>query len=385
MSDHPGNVSSLLQQANAALSANQTDQARLLARQAAELDPNNEDCWLLLAAVSSPQAAIVYLKKVLQINPDNRKAQAQLQQVLEEVEVPLGDDAIPIPSAIPIAQSGASSFQQGKKSPPYPPQGAAITPLAPKVQKPPSSYYIETPQMVEETPSPWKLEEKKLYSKQFSWLPIIILGVLLCAAVGIGFGYTALVKAYGSESDAHSYQGEIIKPTRTPTPTPTPTATPTPTPTPTATATPTDTPTPLPTSTPEEAYKYWYEAGTFPDVGKREDWIDVDLSSQTLAAYRGEDLIDTFLVSTGIARYPTITGSYHIYVKYRYADMAGPGYYLKDVPYVMYFKDGYGLHGTYWHNNFGTPMSHGCINLETSNAAWLYNFAEVGTLVHIHY
>ena len=65
--------------------------------------------------------------------------------------------------------------------------------------------------------------------------------------------------------------------------------------------------------------------------------------------------------------------------------MAGPGYYLPNVPYTMYFYQGYGLHGTYWHHNFGTPMSHGCVNLATPDAEWLYNWASVGTLVNVHY
>jgi len=55
------------------------------------------------------------------------------------------------------------------------------------------------------------------------------------------------------------------------------------------------------------------------------------------------------------------------------------------VPYVMYFYRGYGIHGTYWHSNFGYPMSHGCVNMETSQAGWLYNWAYVGILVNIHY
>ena len=64
--------------------------------------------------------------------------------------------------------------------------------------------------------------------------------------------------------------------------------------------------------------------------------------------------------------------------------MTGPGYYLPGVPYTMYFYKGYALHGTYWHDNFGTPMSHGCVNLETNDAEWLYEFASVGTLVNVH-
>lgn len=115
-----------------------------------------------------------------------------------------------------------------------------------------------------------------------------------------------------------------------------------------------------------------------------ERWIDVDISEQRLYAYEGETLVNSFLVSTGIWKYPTVTGTFKIYVKLRYTDMSGPDYYLPDVPYVMYFYKGYGLHGTYWHNNFGTPMSHGCVNLSVPDAAWLYNWASVGTVVRVH-
>ena len=58
---------------------------------------------------------------------------------------------------------------------------------------------------------------------------------------------------------------------------------------------------------------------------------------------------------------------------------------LPNVPYTMYFYKGYGIHGTYWHHNFGHPMSHGCVNMRTSDAAWLFNWASVGTPVVTHY
>jgi lipoprotein-anchoring transpeptidase ErfK/SrfK len=119
--------------------------------------------------------------------------------------------------------------------------------------------------------------------------------------------------------------------------------------------------------------------------GSGSRWIDVDLTNQMVYAYTGDTVINSFLVSTGTWLTPTVTGQYHIYVKYRAAPMSGPGYYLPDVPYIMYFYKGYGLHGTYWHSNFGTPMSHGCVNLRTDEAAWLYNWASVGTLVNVHY
>ncbi len=113
-------------------------------------------------------------------------------------------------------------------------------------------------------------------------------------------------------------------------------------------------------------------------------WIDVDLSEQRLTAYEGQMPVRTTLISTGLPATPTPEGQYRIYVMFRYDDMSGPGYYIKDVPFVMYFYQGYGLHGVTWHGNFGHPMSHGCVNLPTAEAEWLFGWAQVGTLVNIH-
>jgi len=114
-------------------------------------------------------------------------------------------------------------------------------------------------------------------------------------------------------------------------------------------------------------------------------WIEVDLSSQTVRAWQGDTVVRRMVVSTGIARYPTPTGRFHIYAKYPSVTMSGPGYSLPGVPHTMYFYRGFALHGTYWHHNFGHPMSHGCINLTRADAAWLYGWAPVGTLVVIHW
>jgi lipoprotein-anchoring transpeptidase ErfK/SrfK len=104
-----------------------------------------------------------------------------------------------------------------------------------------------------------------------------------------------------------------------------------------------------------------------------------------LYAYEGNTIVAGFLVSTGVPQFPTVTGQYHIYIKLLYTLMAGDGYYLPNVPYTMYFYKGYGIHGTYWHNNFGHPMSHGCVNMYTPDAEWMFYWASVGTLVNIHY
>ncbi|MFZ5916621.1 MAG: LysM peptidoglycan-binding domain-containing protein [Chloroflexota bacterium] len=123
--------------------------------------------------------------------------------------------------------------------------------------------------------------------------------------------------------------------------------------------------------------------GAPPSSGVR--WIDVDLGAQRLTAYQGNIPVRSTLVSTGLSGTPTLVGQFRIYVKYASAPMSGPGYYLPNVPHVMYYDRSYALHGTYWHDNFGAPMSHGCINLPTAEAKWLYGWAAVGTLVKIHY
>ena len=126
-------------------------------------------------------------------------------------------------------------------------------------------------------------------------------------------------------------------------------------------------------------------AGLGIPADSRQRWIDVDLSSQTVAAYEGHEMVRTFLASTGTWRTPTLIGQFAVYRKFETKDMRGPGYFLQDVPYTMFFHKGYALHGTFWHNNFGVPMSHGCVNLATEDAAWLFDFAEVDTLVNVRH
>lgn len=146
-------------------------------------------------------------------------------------------------------------------------------------------------------------------------------------------------------------------------------------------------PTPLPTDTAEPFPTQYIPPTPIPGSsgGSAGRWIDVDLTNQMVYAYEGNTVVNSFVVSTGTWEYPTVTGQYHVYVKYRYTDMSGPGYYLPNVPSTMYFYKGYAIHGTYWHNNFGTPMSHGCVNMRIPEAEWIFNWASVGTLVNVHY
>jgi lipoprotein-anchoring transpeptidase ErfK/SrfK len=130
--------------------------------------------------------------------------------------------------------------------------------------------------------------------------------------------------------------------------------------------------------------------------GSGDKRIEVDLTKQQLYAYEGDRLVYTFLISSGKWD-RTPTGTFKIWIKLRSTKMEGglkelgTYYYLPNVPYVMFFyndrvskKMGYSLHGTYWHNNFGQPMSHGCINMKTSEIAQLYSWAEVDLPVIIY-
>jgi lipoprotein-anchoring transpeptidase ErfK/SrfK len=114
-------------------------------------------------------------------------------------------------------------------------------------------------------------------------------------------------------------------------------------------------------------------------------WIEVNLTTQRVIAWEGKRWVDAMIVSTGKSATPTVTGVFAIYDRYREARMQGDDYDIPDVPYVMYFSGGYGFHGAYWHNRFGTPVSHGCVNLAVDKAKWLYEFAAIGTPVVVHY
>ncbi len=113
--------------------------------------------------------------------------------------------------------------------------------------------------------------------------------------------------------------------------------------------------------------------------------IVVVLSTQMTYAYEDGVLQHSALASTGLPATPTVQGDFKVWNKTRAQTMSGPGYYLENVEWVMYFYQGYGLHGTWWHENFGQPMSHGCVNLTNEDAQWFYEFASVGTPVHVRF
>lgn len=112
-----------------------------------------------------------------------------------------------------------------------------------------------------------------------------------------------------------------------------------------------------------------------------EKWIEVDLSDQKLTAHQGDQVFLESLVSTGLWG-KTPAGEYSVWYKIRSTKMEGGSkanhsyYYLPNVPYAMFFKGDFGIHGTYWHQNFGQPMSHGCVNAPTPIAERLFYWAD---------
>jgi lipoprotein-anchoring transpeptidase ErfK/SrfK len=113
-----------------------------------------------------------------------------------------------------------------------------------------------------------------------------------------------------------------------------------------------------------------------------EKWIDIDLSDQILTAVQGDTAVASFWISSGVSDHPTVTGSFRVWAKVAVQDMsggsraAGTYYYAEDVPWVQYFYADYSIHGAYWHNNFGQPASHGCVNMRIEDARWLFEWAE---------
>jgi lipoprotein-anchoring transpeptidase ErfK/SrfK len=120
-------------------------------------------------------------------------------------------------------------------------------------------------------------------------------------------------------------------------------------------------------------------------------WIDINLARQTVTAYMGSTPLKTVLTATGTRVHPTVVGTFRVWAKVKSQTMRGGSrarhdyYSLPGVPNILYFYRGYSLHGTYWHRNFGHVMSHGCANLTLADAAWLYDWASVGTIVRTHY
>ena len=142
---------------------------------------------------------------------------------------------------------------------------------------------------------------------------------------------------------------------------------------------------------PDEAAKYgpvsnFYASSNHPGarIGSGRELV-VILSSQAAYAYEDGILQKRALISSGLPTTPTVQGNFAIKRKVRSQTMTGPGYSWDNVEWVMYFYESYAFHGAYWHYNFGQPMSYGCLNMTNTDAKWFYEFADIGTPVHVRY
>jgi len=373
-----------LQYAYDALRVGDNKVARRWAEQAARLAPQLEDPWLILASISEPEASIRYLEEALRINPDSSRARKGMAWAQKRL-------------------GGAASA------------GVRSVKREPESAKPPAR----------------KVTGTKPRQKFMVPALLVIAGCLVILLAGwtamSNPAIASMLRADAPTQVVHPRvwaQVPIPKPTHMadpepevvmaeatatlPPPTlPTVTTAPTQIPTEVPTQIPTDAPTQAPTGTsaPEETPETEATPGQLvmeiventavptnqpassPSSSSNNGvrWIEVNLSQQMVYAWEGDTLMNSFLASTGTWATPTVTGTFKIWNKTAIQAMSGPGYYLPNVPWVMYFYRDYGFHGTYWHNNFGTPMSHGCVNLTIPAAEWLYNFGYIGMTVKVHY
>jgi len=347
-------IDTLLKEAKTAVQQQNHHEARRLLQQAVRQDPQDYRGWLWLATVAqSPQASLEYVNRAELLAPHNatvQKARRWAEKRLAESDIP--DLTVPAPTT------------------------------------------------------------KRRWPAALRWIALSVVVLLL---VGVGTVYawsyfqpagdTAETVVLNSSLAPLEEAAEMVAAVATAVPAQ-PTTTPTPEPrlpakeiastganqpraTWTITPTPSPTPTPTPTAIPTFTSPSYNDSSRPFGVGPNERWIDVNLTTQTLRAYEGDTVVFTTLISSGTWDHPTVTGQFRIWLTYESQTMDGRllgyDYYLENVPYVMYFYQDYALHGTFWHSNFGSPMSHGCVNLETSDAAWIYNFATIGTVVNVHY
>lgn len=391
-------IDQLIKEGHQAIKRGKKSEARLLLQEAAEKNPADFRAWLGLAAVArTPRESLVFIDRAAELRPDNsavQKARIWAEgQAAKQLQRQSQIEAQPPPTGLPVREK-----------------------------------------LIEERPEPqtepvqMKTSQEPDRSRKFALLGraarrVVSVAILLGLIIAMGFVFWFAYTTWSESTDLMERDGlpemsptsaavalvpdaqvnNILPPEETDVATPVvETATPNPLQPKnivqsdsvprarwTATPEPTLTPTPSPTWVPTFVRPV-SEANILKPVGllPNERWIDVDLSEQYLVALEGDTPVFETLVSTGLPNYPTVTGQFRIWLRYPSQTMDGTrlgyDYYLEGVPYVQYFFEDYALHGTYWHNNFGNPMSHGCVNLSTPDAEWLYNFADYGTVVNVH-
>lgn len=123
------------------------------------------------------------------------------------------------------------------------------------------------------------------------------------------------------------------------------------------------------------------------DLNSFSKWALVILSEQRLTAYEYAKPVKSFTISSGVPQFPSDVGVFKVWHKTAVQTMTGGSlvggdyYNLPNVHWNTYYNGDEAVHEAYWHNNFGTPMSHGCLNSRLADAKWFYDFAPIGTTV----
>jgi lipoprotein-anchoring transpeptidase ErfK/SrfK len=373
----------LVKDARQAIEQNRPRDARFLLQQAARQSPNDPRIWLLLAGItSSPRAREAYLKRAAELRGGHSAAMTAGSAVLipppsPPATPPTIHRVLPFLFAALLLLAGmffwfnmtgrpltsfvaawlpGGLFSQETESTAVQ-SAAAPTPNEVLPRSEPAAVHEESPDSLPPTPTLAAImaETPKATVESSPAAPEEAVAEVAVVADD------SLAKQIAPDSQPRAAWTPTLAPTSTP----------------------------QPTATPEPIAEPAASGARPAGVGANERWIDVNLSTQTLVAYEGDTPILTSLISSGTWLHPTVTGQYRTYMKYESQTMngylLGYDYYLEGVPYVMYFYRDYAIHGTYWHNNFGTPMSHGCVNMNTADAGWLFNWAPVGTAVNVHY
>ena len=363
----PGSdAGSLLRQGMAAGRAGQVPEAQRCFRAVLEADPHHVTALLWLAWLApTRQESLALIIRVLERDPTNVRARNGLRWAMhrpatsESAAVSTGD--------VGVAESVESSTDESPRL---------------SVQPPTRSELLHGPLL---SSSGEQKARSGVAAKRGRWL-VGPIGLLLLLAAGLFAAGILLMAQYSPAAVLARVLPTVPVP-------PGPVLAPLDTPTAAATVTPSHTPKPAIADAVTPPFTASVELSiplpatvllTAPPVvtpvpspaGGNEKWIDVDLTNQRLTAYEGNTPVFEAAVSTGLPNTPTVVGEFRIYWKLAATDMSGPGYYLRDVPYTMYFYRGYALHGTYWHSSFGQPMSHGCVNLSTEDSKWLFDWAD---------
>ena len=367
-----------IQAVQEALKAGRQQEARALLQEVVRAEPDNYRAWLLLAAVApSPRASLDYVARAERLNPGDptiARARAWAEGRLENatvMEAPATETAAPTPPPAPAAPVAATGGRRRLR------QLLLGVVLLTVFLAAAAFVWLrqDTNNSGEATPGVASVREEVTptpagYRGYFAPRNVTAEGEVTPAPTASA---SSQERVQIAAKPVTTREDGAARPTWTLTPSPTVTPSPTPTVIPTFVSN---------NTSPQAVLR---PAG----VGPNERWIDVNLSTQKLVAYEGNTPVYDSLVSSGTYNYPTVTGQFRIWLRFRSQTMDGRrlgyDYYLENVPYVMYFYEDYALHGTFWHNNFGTPMSHGCVNLPTPVAEWIFNWSEMGTVVSVHY